>query len=397
MPPRDAAGPAGPLRVAVVESLAEVPRERWNALVGPDDFYQSHEWLTAVERDRTARCHYLLARIGDRLAGALPVYQVAFEGSPPYRPARLRALLGVPGDHLVAGARRCYRGTVLLAPWLPDPAADRVTAALLRAALDLAAARGRAGVVLPFLPTSAVARIGRVLPVTVAFDTPEAVLPGIGGGLPDYLRALPGKRRYTARREIARYDAAGWHTRTERLADCLPEAARLVSLVERRHGRNTPDILLLRLFRRQAEATDHRAVVLSCRDDRGAMVACSINYAWRGTLYNRAVGLDPDRLRDAFEYFNLLVYRAVDHAGDHGLNRLHLSVEPSHAKLQRGAVLAPLWTAVVGGPTAGRRPGVRVVGPDPMESWAEPRRSFPHAFPAARWAPPGPGRPSVAG
>lgn len=379
------------LLTETVHTIREADSDQWNTLAGPDDFYQSHEWLSAVERDRTAQCRYLLSWHSGELVGALPLYRVTFEGSPPYRPDRLRALLGVDGEYLIAGGRRCYRSTVLLAPYLSTDAKEKVTTELLRRALEIAAEDGLDGVILPYLPTSVVERIGRSMPVTVAYDSAEATVTGVGSGLDEYLQCLSGKRRHTARKEMAKYAAAGWHTRTEQLADCLSEAARLVSLVEQRHGRDTPDIVLRRVFRRQVEAADHRAVVFTCRDDQHRMIACSINYAWQNTLYNRSIGLDYERLKDSFEYFNLLIYRAVVHASEHRLNRLHLSIQPSRAKLQRGAVVSPLWTAAIHHPSAAGSPGVHVVDPDAMSRWTESESlsSFVSAFPAERWRLPG--------
>lgn len=371
--------------VEAVTSLRDVARDEWNLLAGPDDFYQSHEWLSTVERDTTASTSYLLARIGGRLAGALPTYRVAFEGNDAYRPERFRVLLGAEGEHLLAGARRCYRGSVLLAPDLPAAAADEVAGALVRAAVDAAAGEGLGGVILPFLPTRTLERIGRSLPVTAAFDSAEVVVPGIARGLDRYLARLPGSRRQAARREIRKFAAAGWHTRVERLGECLADAARLVSNVELRHGRRTPDILLKRVFRRQVDAVDDRAVVLTCRNDAGALVACSIFYEWKGTLYCRAVGFDYARCA-SFEYFSLYLYLPIELAPQYGCERLQLGREATYAKVARGAVTSPLWTARLGVGAVDRRPGVKVIDPAAMQQYAEDLRVVaPQAFPAEAW------------
>ncbi|MGE5292255.1 MAG: GNAT family N-acetyltransferase [Micromonosporaceae bacterium] len=370
--------------IGTVASIHEVRAGEWNALAGADDFYQSHEWLAAVERDSTAKSRYVLASLAGRLVGALPIYQVGFEGNPSYQAERLQALLGRKGSYLIVGARRCYRSNVMLAPQLPTAVQDQVTDALLRAALEAAAQDGMSGVALFYLPTPALERIGRVVPVTASFDSAETIMDGVGDGIDAYLSGLSSKRRSKIRREMRIFDATGWHTEVTRLADCLSEVASLVSKVEQRHGRPTPDILLRRVFRQQAEAADHRAVVFTCRDGAGDMVACAVNYVWRDTLYSRAVGLDYDRVNGSFAYFNLLIFKAIEYAAQHGLDRLHLGLASS-AKVERGAVVSPLWTAAVDAGATGRGPGIRLVNPGAMQRWSEPYRCYSHAFPARTW------------
>jgi hypothetical protein len=368
--------------VDAVASIHEVEAARWNDLAGPDDFYQSHEWLSAVERDSTATARYLVASLDGELVGALPTYQVEFEGSAPYRSARFRALLGVQGRHVVAGARRCYRSGIMLAPRLPEVLRDEVAAALLREALADADGSGMSGVGLFYLPTADLECIGRVLPVTAAFDSAETVIDGVGDGIDAFLDRQSSKLRAKIRRELRTFAGTGWHTEVTRLGDCLAEAAFLVGKVEQRHGQATPDVLLRRVFRRQAQAADDRAVVFACRDEHGDMVACAVNYVWRDTLYSRAVGLDYERIGGSFAYFNLLIYRGIEYAAAHGLNRLHLGLASS-AKIERGAVARPLWTAAVHTGAVDREPGVRLVDPGAAGSWSEPYRC--HAFDPGTW------------
>jgi predicted N-acyltransferase len=374
------------VRVETSDSLHRVEAGAWNALAGPDDFYQSHEWLLAIEADRTAESRYLMAFTGGRLAGALPLYHVKFEGNASYKPERFQALLGAKGRYLIAGARRCYRSTVPVRGDLSGPAGDAIVGSLIRAALDEAAGRGLSGIILPYLPTATLRRLGRVVPLTAAFDSAEAVLPAVGAGIQEYLSRLSHDRRKKARREMRAFTAARWHLGAERLSDTLGDAARLVSQVEQRHGLSTPEILLRRVYARQA-AVDHRSVVLTCRDSDGSLVACNIFYAWHDALYGRAFGVDYRRC-ESFEYFNLAFYGAIEYAAAHGLDRVHLGIEPSRAKLHRGAVASPLWTALITLP-AGDRHGVHIMDPGAMHRWAgQFTDEIPQAFPADQWAMP---------
>jgi len=371
--------------VHVLGSIYEVPAETWNALVGAADFYQSHEWLAVLERDNTARAQYLLAWLDGRLMGALPVYEIGYEGSAAYQPDRFRGLLRVAGDYLYVGARRCYHSEFLLAGQ-PPATADRVTAALARAALTIAARAGLAGIGGLYLPTATLRRLGRVLPVTAAFDSGESVIEGVGGGVEGYLSGCTSKLRAKIRREMRVFAATGWQTGVTPLADCLSEVALLVSKVEQRHGHSTPDFLLKRLLRRQAEGLATREVLLTCRDQRGGLVACSLNYAWRGTLYSRAVGLDYDEMEGSYAYFNMLIYQAMDYSSEHGLDRLQLGLA-SAAKVERGAVATPLWTAAIRVGTEDCAPGVELVDPDAGRRWAQPYDRYSHALDPHEWEP----------
>jgi predicted N-acyltransferase len=384
------------LSIEILRSIHEMKPGQWNELAGADDFYQSHDWLAVIERDSSAAPRYLVGFLGGRLAGALPVYQVAREGSTPYQPGRFRDLLHVQGDYLVAGARRCYRSDVMLANWLPPAVQDQVAGALLRAALAVAVQNGMSGVALFYLPSAALRRLGRVLPVTAAFDSAETVITGVRTGIDAYLSRLSSKRRCKIRKEMRTFVAAGWRTEVTRLADCLAEVASLVSKVEQRHGHLTPDVLLRRAFRWQVQAVDDRAVVFTCRDGGGEIVACAVNYVWRDTLYSRAVGLDYARLDGSFVYFNLLIYRAIEYAAEQGLDRLHLGLA-STAKVERGAVASPLWTAAVRADTADGAPGIRLVDPAAMRRWSEPYGCYSHALPAETWALPDVGQACLPG
>ncbi|MDQ1739539.1 MAG: uncharacterized protein QOE53_1191, partial [Pseudonocardiales bacterium] len=257
------------IAVQALTSISDVPAAAWNALLGPDDFYQSHEWLAVLERDNTAEPRYLLASLADQLVGVLPVYQIGHEAAPAYSPARLRHLLQLQGSYLVAGARRCYRSEITVARDLPAAMQDRVTAALVQEALAIAAEVGHRGVGCFYLPTPSLERLGRVGAVTACFDGAEAVIDGVGAGMDAYLARCSSKLRAKIRREMRAFAATGWHTEVTPLADCLSEVALLVSKVEQRHGHTTPDFLLKRLFRRQADQLQHREAVLTCRNQHG--------------------------------------------------------------------------------------------------------------------------------
>lgn len=376
------------IAVGVGTSIHDVPAAAWNALLGPDDFYQSHEWLAVLERDNTAKPRYLAASVAGQLAGVLPVYEIEYEASWAYRPERFRQLLQVEGSYLVAGARRCYRSEVTVDRGLPAGMRDRVTAALVQAALMLAAGTGSRGIGCFYLPTAALERIGRAGAVTACFDGGEAVIEGVGAGLEAFLARCSSKLRAKIRREVRVFAETGWRTEVTPLADCLSEVALLVSKVEQHHGHTTPDFLLKRLLRRQTEQLGDREVVLTCRDLRGDMVACAVNYVWQDTLYSRAVGLDYDEVGGSYAYFNLLIYQAIEYASSRGLDRLHLGLA-SPAKAERGAVVTPLWTAALSTGPQHSEPAIRMLDPAAMQRWSQTYRCYAHALPEPAWVLPG--------
>ena len=68
----------------------------------------------------------------------------------------------------------------------------------------------------------------------------------------------------------------------------------------------------------------------------------------KSTLAVRAAGFAYERLRGAAEYFNLIYYRPIRWAYEHGVRQIHLGIGSLHTKTLRGGRLAPLWVVPVG-------------------------------------------------
>lgn len=371
--------------IDVVSTIDELPPAAWDALAGPDDLYQSSGWLGGIERDTTATARYLVARSAGRLIGALPLYRVDHEVNPAYLPQRSAALRQCGGDYLLAGARRGYHSDLLIDAGLPMVAGDRVAAALVERALSIAAAEGGSGIAFRYCPVETLRRLGRVAPVVASLESGNTTIEGVAGGLPSYLAGSSAKLRAKIRRELRRYATTGWRIETIPLSEHLAEVARLVSAVEQRHGHATPDLLLRRLFRRELSFLgEQRVVVFGCRDQQDQLVACAINYAWRDTLYSRAVGLDYQRSPGSFAYFALLIYHAIEYAAEHGFNRLALGLATT-AKVERGAVLRPVWTAALPCEARNHPIGINIAEPDSIRRWTEPYRCYSHALTESDW------------
>jgi predicted N-acyltransferase len=340
--------------VAPAGSIQAVSPSVWDALTGADSLYLSHRWLSAVEREPGADADLLLATEAGGLLGALPVYAVTAEANDDYR--RVTALGGAgQGHHLVTGTRRAYVNDFLLDPELSTERGDEVLDALLSAAQRYATERGRAGICLLYLRTGAAARLRRLrgdaCPLLVDIET-DLARPG--ERFEDYLAAVGGRRAYAVRKEMRRFAAAGYEVGVERLAECWHEAGPLVAQVQQKYGHpDTPDVCRAAL-RGLAESFGPQSVVFTAR--RAArLLACAVFFAWRGTLYGRAVGFAYDELDNTGEYFNLYIYEPLRYAYRNGLSGLHLGRGSNVAKLRRGAWPRALWAVFLPAGGAGAR------------------------------------------
>jgi uncharacterized protein len=324
-----------------VGSLGEVDPSCWNRLGGASSLYLSHEWLSFVERERSADAAYHLVWTGGRLVGALPTYAVGVEDNLDYRVDRLVGADG--GRFLVAGTRRGYVNRLMVdAP--PEQAGD-VLALLLDLASERADDLGLDGLAFLYLDTLGADALASTRPdlVPLLIDT-EAVIPLPGRTFEDYLHSIGSRRARMVRREERDFRAAGYDVTSGRLSECWYEAGPLISQVQRKYGHDDSPRLCRWGLRSQADALDDLTVALCARRD-GRLVAVSLFYAWRDVLYARAVGFDYAALQDAGEYFTMAFYEPIRHCYRHGYRRLHHGLG-LFAKVGRGAGLDPLWAVV---------------------------------------------------
>lgn len=326
-----------------VDSLDQVPAIDWDRLAAGRSFYLSHAWLRSLEDDRGARARYLLVWSGSRLAGALPVYRVVRESNPFYDPGRLVDGRWSGEPYVLAGSRRAYVNDLLVDQDRAPLERRRVLGSLLERLRAEVADAGAARALFLYVSTGAagaLAAAGCAEPVLTAAD---AGIDLQGTGIADYLARFPSKRRRQFIREMARFEAAGYELREERLADCWEQAGELLANVERKYGRPSDPAHWKQITRRQGERLNDRGVVFACR--RGAaLVAFCLAYPWGGCLHERMIGFDYDSLENACEYFNMAFYVPLAHAYAAGLRKVHLGRESYAAKVFRGARLSPLWS-----------------------------------------------------
>ncbi|MER6329683.1 GNAT family N-acetyltransferase [Streptomyces sp. NPDC001034] len=326
-------------------SLTEIAAAEWDTLAAPGGLYASHAWLGSVEREPGAGVEYLLAHAPDRLACALPVYDVEVEHNPYYAHRRHLDLLGLDGSWALAGARRGYRYDL---PAAPDPGPE--LDALLAAALARAEGRGQRGLLFPFA-TSRTARLLWERGAAVALDGADAAVVTGGAPFEEYLRRLGSKRRIAIRHEFSTFHAAGYELGLEKLADCYAEAAPLLGQIQRKYGHEAHDEGMLDYLAGQVEALGKYSRVFTARRS-GRLVGFSLMYEFGETLYARAVGFDYAETGKAYEYYALCYYLPIEYMHRQGLRVLHLGMETYQAKLARGARLSPLWSVALPVPSS---------------------------------------------
>jgi uncharacterized protein len=331
------------------ESLRDVAADEWDALVAGRSFYLCHSWLSAQDADQPIDAVYLLARSGGRLVGALPVYRVRNETNAFYLPERCADGRWL-GSYLLAGTRRAYTNSLLIARDLTAAERAEVTGGLLARLRGQAAAADACGALFLYLATSAarslIAAFPASHPVLIAM---EAVLDLPGRDFDCYLQMLSGHRRRVIRHECDVFSRTGFTIAIEPASEVWEQMAPLLANVQRRYGNDAPDDHWRRLLRRQAADLAAHAIVFTCRRD-GVLTGACLGYAWHGTLYLKLCGFDYARLSASFEYFNLVYYAPIRYGYENGLRRIHYGREAFAAKLGRGAHLAPLWGVEIPAP-----------------------------------------------
>ena len=325
-------------------------------LTAGKSIFASYPHMVATEGDAgLVRNHLIATDAGGNLAGVLPTYLSCGEGSWEWDHfVRYIAYDGAedPEDWypiLLGCSSPGYQNSLLVHPTLPDADRTVVVEALLGGFRELAGGLGAKSASLMYLDEASVAHIAPLLGNNdaVLWSGADAEIRLGWSGFDNYLSWLPRKQRKEVRREIRKFEAAGFETSTESLGDCYEEVAPLAGNLKRRHGSEFDDTHWIRFFERYAaELGDVSTVYLSRLD--GEAAAFSLISEWEDTVYVRACGFDYEKAGHNAEYFNLCYYIPLGYAIDRGTSTLHLSMDAYEAKVSRGAMLAPQWSVVLG-------------------------------------------------
>jgi hypothetical protein len=337
--------------LALLESIAEIPREEWNALVGDESPFLEWEWLASLEEagcvgGRTGwQPRPLVARENGRLVAACPLYvkgnsegefvfdwgwaEAAQRAGIAYYP---KLLVGVPFTP-VTGAR-----------FLTAPGADRraLIRELAEALRELCLANELSSVHVNFLredereeleAAGFLARLGFQYHWRsrgfASFD--------------DYLASLTSKRRNQTKRE--RRELAEQNVTIDALTgDALaPRFAETMYDVYTSTVQNHPwgrQYLNRRLFELMQERFRHRLCFIRARIG-DELVAGTVNVQKGDALYGRYWGaLRPLR----HLHFNVCYYAGIEHCIASRLARFEPGAGGEYKQL-RGFDASPTWSA----------------------------------------------------
>ncbi|WP_157252926.1 peptidogalycan biosysnthesis protein [Nonomuraea typhae] len=371
-----------------VRSLGEISVHGWEDVADPQDLFQSHAWLTALERSGDGPVTYLIARRPGqaRILGALPLFD-----APPSRGDYLswpelhfRDLLPAANPRggrlgLLAGSCAGFGTRLVVDRGLPGPARAAVLRALRDAAGEVAAERGLPYTFLLFLD----ARAWRDLaPVAGGGDhrrlagvaQTELELPG--AGFEDYLATLPRNTRTGVRRETGVF-ARACRTEIVPLREAIATVAPMIVNVRAGHGvPYSVDTVARRLSVYASALGDGASMAVLCRA-QGRVAGAGVMCRWHDRLYVTDFGRPGEEGPDAFVYFNAAIYEPVKYAYAAGLATVVTGAGAEMGKARRGSAVLPLvhlaWAA--GERTDGR------IGVSPAENHEEHWRRLRSAHP----------------
>ncbi|MEE9606629.1 MAG: GNAT family N-acetyltransferase [Myxococcota bacterium] len=315
-------------RTELLDGVAEVPRDEWNALVGDGSPFLEWDWLASLEHARVVgpetgwQPRPLVVREGTRIVAACPLYvkahregEFVFDGS--WADAAERAglryypklLVGVPFTP-VTGAR------FLVAPGEDRDAWVRRLAETLR---EICLESGTSGVHVNFCrPDEAKSLEGTdfMLRVGIQYHWRNDGFTSFEG----YLARLRSKRRNQIRRERRELQKAGVAV-DALVGDAIPDELFAVmfrcylATVENHYwGRQ---YLNSRFFELLRERFRHRLCFVVARQD-GEVIGGTTNVVKDDALYGRYWGaLRPVR----YLHFDVCYYAAIDYCIQAGIER----------------------------------------------------------------------------
>jgi predicted N-acyltransferase len=313
---------------ALLESVSEIPREEWNALVGDESPFLEWEWLASLEE---ARCvgqragwspRPLVAREGGRLVAACPLYvkgnsegEFVFDWG--WADAAQRAgityypklLVGAPFTP-VTGARLLTASGEDRAAWLPRFA---------HTLIELCRGNELSSVHVNFLredERAALEAEGFLVRTGFQYHWRSRGF----ASFDDYLASLTSKRRNQAkreRRELVEQGVAIDALSGDSLTPELVERMFAIYLSTIEHNPWGRQYLNERLFELLGERWRHRLCFMRARVG-DELVAGTINVQKGDALYGRYWGaLRPLR----HLHFNVCYYAGIEHCIQHGLAR----------------------------------------------------------------------------
>jgi uncharacterized protein len=348
--------------VLTADRVTDVPEQRWDSLVGPDDGYQSHRWLRVLAATSGADMRLLLhdaPAFDEHLPAGTPAAGLvtAFaDTSAPWLHGRPDTLLehcehlGLPGT---AECRRTF-GADLTAALMPSlvcggrhlgrtralSARPADTVALLDEAERLAARLGVRSVSFPYVDERDVELreilAGRGYHCHVSGRYSWLPLPP--GGFEGYLDLLSAHRRRRVRAERRRLQAVGVDSRVEPLTEAvIPRLAELETALLTKYGLRWSPEQSARVLQRAAAELGPSARVSLARTE-GRIDGFALLLAHGDQWYAHRAGFDYARQGQLPLYYEVVYYRPVAEAAAAGVTGIHYGVGSAEAKRSRGCV-----------------------------------------------------------
>ncbi len=340
------------MSVKVVAGIQKVPREAWNALLGPfDPPVLRWEWLDALESSgSTTRtrgweaAHFTLWR-GEKLIGAAPawlkhhsmgeyVYDFAWANAARnfgihYYP---KLLVGVPLSPLTAQRFLCAPGE--------DVAVVRRT--LLDAVLELGRKEQLSSVHVIFPPAAeaeALEQLGLFRRLGMQYHWAN---PGYAT-YADYLARFDSKRRHQLKHEAGAAAKQQIHLRTIRGKEVGPEHAaiayRFYEATVEKNGWG--QVQLNKDFFLRAFSALPGSVELVVAEREGKTIAGAFNLSTPKRLYGRYWGCFEEH---PFLHFNVCLYHSINDCIERGLEAFEPGAGGEH-KISRGFVPTAIHSA----------------------------------------------------
>ncbi len=331
--------------------MASVDASAWNQLVGDDDPFVEHSFLSLLEQSGSVgrgsgwEPVHVTAWSGRRLVGALPLYlkthsygEYIFDWGWADAASRLGVsyypkLVAMVPVTPVTGRR------FLLAPG-QDPL--EIVSRLIDGCLEVADSTRSSSVHLLFLTPEEqdwVSRDGRLMKrLSFQFHWTNAGY----ASFDDFIGRFRSSMRKKLRKE-RRIAAEANLTIEEHRGHELPVSdwQALERLYRATCGRKGSYPYLTREFFELAPSTLGGSPLIYAARDQSRIVAASINFAKGANLYGRYWGATQ---RHDMLHFELCYYRLIEHAIDHRMHRFEAGAQGTH-KLRRGLMPVPIYSA----------------------------------------------------
>lgn len=337
--------------IRILSSLESVNADAWDALVGDDDPFVEHAFLSLLEQSGSVgrgsgwEPTYVSVWRGPRLVGALPLYlkthsygEYIFDWGWADAAARLGVdyypkLVAMIPVTPVTGRRFLFASD-------EDPA--EIVGKLIDGCLDVAESARASSIHLLFLSPEEhdwVVRDGRLMNrLSFQFHWRNHGYDDFEDFVGDFRSSMRKKLR-KERRVAAETNLRIETFRGDELS--VADWQSLERLYRSTCGRKgSYPYLTPEFFERAPSALNGSPLVVAAKDD-GRIVAASVNFAKGGHLYGRYWGAAQ---RHDMLHFELCYYRLIEYAIDHRMRRFEAGAQGTH-KLRRGLMPVPIHSA----------------------------------------------------